>query len=103
MLRLPGLYWARKLVGRRRFAYTTPNAAAGECSMAFGLTGPNVAVGRGKDAGVEAMEVARDLIAAGHCDRIVVIDVDAPGPLSRLLATTLGWKVRFGARATLLE
>ncbi|MEO7093847.1 MAG: beta-ketoacyl synthase N-terminal-like domain-containing protein [Polyangiales bacterium] len=87
----------------RRFAYTTPNAAAGECSMAFGLTGPNVAVGRGADAGVEAMEIARDLIAAKTGKRMVVIDVDAPGPMAELLATTLGWNVRFGARATLLE
>jgi 3-oxoacyl-[acyl-carrier-protein] synthase II len=87
----------------RRFAYTTPNAAAGECSMAFGLTGPNVAVGRGVDAGTEAMEVARDLIASGRATRMVVVDVDAPGPMARLLATTLGWDVRFGARATLIE
>jgi 3-oxoacyl-[acyl-carrier-protein] synthase II len=87
----------------RRFAYTTPNAAAGECSMAFGLTGPNVAVGRGVDAGLEALEIARDLIEGGRATRMVVVDVDAPGPMARLLATTLGWPVRFGARATLIE
>ena len=87
----------------RRFAYTTPNAAAGECSIAFGLTGPNVAVGRGPDAAVEAMEVARDLVSGGHAARVVVVEVDAPGPLAHLLATTLGWDVRFGARASLVE
>ena len=42
----------------RRFAYTTPNAAAGECSMAFGLTGPNLAVSRGLDAHAPAQATA---------------------------------------------
>lgn len=87
----------------RRFAYTTPNAAAGECAIAFGLTGPNVAVSRGPDAATEAEEVAQDLIAAGDAERVVVVDVDAEGPVAIELAQATGWPVRFGARARLLE
>ena len=87
----------------RRFAYTTPNAAAGECAIAFGLTGPNLAVGRGVDAAVEARELAHDLVACGDAEQVVVIDVDAEGPMTTMLAATLGLDVRFGARATLLR
>lgn len=87
----------------RRFAYTTPNAAAGECAIAFGLTGPNLAVGRGEDAWREAEEIARDLIAAGDARRAVVIGLDADGPAARLQAERGGFAVRFGARALLLE
>src|SRR6185312_16760143 len=39
----------------RRFPYTSPNAVAGECSLAFVLTGPNLAVGSGLHGGVEAL------------------------------------------------
>jgi len=87
----------------RRFAYTTPNAAAGECAMAFGLTGPNLAVSRGPDAYAEANEVARDLIRGGDAERIVVVEVDAGGPAARAIAEATGWPVRFGATARLLE
>lgn len=87
----------------RRFAYTTPNAAAGECAMAFGLTGPNLAVSRGWDAAVEAEEVARDLIAAGDAEAVVVVDVDARGPVAREVAAAVGVDVPWGARARLLE
>ncbi|MGZ3448105.1 MAG: beta-ketoacyl synthase N-terminal-like domain-containing protein [Polyangiales bacterium] len=85
----------------RRFAYTTPNASAGECAMAFGLTGPNLAVSRGVDAEVEAEEIARDLIGAGDATKIVVVSVDAAGPMATRVAQTAGWNVRFGARARL--
>jgi 3-oxoacyl-[acyl-carrier-protein] synthase-1/3-oxoacyl-[acyl-carrier-protein] synthase II len=87
----------------RRFAYTTPNAAAGECAMAFSLTGPNIAVSRGPSAYEEASEVARDLLRAGDAERVVVVEVDAGGPAARSIATATGWPVHFGARARLLE
>lgn len=87
----------------RRFAYTTPNAAAGECAMAFHLTGPNLAVSRGVDAKIEAREVARDLIASGDADRVVVLEVDAGGPAAREIATLTHWPVKFGAVARLIE
>lgn len=87
----------------RRFAYTTPNAAAGECAMAFGLTGPNIAVSRGIDAADEAREVASVLIRAGDADRVAVVTVDSGGPAAREIAAATGWPVRFGATARLLE
>jgi 3-oxoacyl-[acyl-carrier-protein] synthase-1/3-oxoacyl-[acyl-carrier-protein] synthase II len=87
----------------RRFAYTTPNAAAGECAIAFALTGPNLAVGRGEDAWDEAEEIGRDLIAAGDAERMVVIGLEAEGPMARLQASCAPFTVRFGARALLLE
>lgn len=87
----------------RRFAYTTPNAAAGECAMAFALTGPNIAVSRGVDAATEAEEIARDLIGAGDGERIVVVSVDAAGPMAVRVAKEAGWDVRFGARARLFS
>jgi 3-oxoacyl-[acyl-carrier-protein] synthase II len=87
----------------RRFAYTTPNAAAGECAMAFGLTGPNLAVSRGVDAYAEANEIARDLIVGGDAERVVVVEVDSGGPAARAIADATGWPVRFGATARLLE
>ncbi len=76
-------------VGRgepRRFPYTTPNAAAGECAVAFGLTGPAFAVGCGPHGGLEALATAADLVRAGVAERIVVVAVDEAGPGSRRVA-----------------
>ena len=70
----------------RRFPYTTPNAPAGECAVAFGLTGPAFAVGGGPHGGIEALMVARDLVRAGTADRIVVVAVDEAGDASRGVA-----------------
>lgn len=70
----------------RRFPYTTPNAAAGECAIAFGLTGPAFAVGGGAHGGLEALAVAADLVRTGVADRIVVVAVDEAGQGSRHVA-----------------
>ena len=70
----------------RRFPYTTPNASAGECAVAFGMTGPAFAVGGGPHGGVEALAVAADLVRGGVADRIVVVGVDEAGEGSRRLA-----------------
>lgn len=67
----------------RRFPFTTPNAAAGECAVAFGLEGPAFAVGGGAHGGIEALAVAADLVRAGHAERIVVVAADEGGPASR--------------------
>jgi 3-oxoacyl-[acyl-carrier-protein] synthase-1/3-oxoacyl-[acyl-carrier-protein] synthase II len=69
----------------RRFPYTSPNAAAGECSIAFGLTGPSFSVGGGMHAAVEALASAAVLVEAGDSDRIVVVAVDEAGPVTRAL------------------
>ncbi|MBX3227184.1 MAG: 3-oxoacyl-ACP synthase [Labilithrix sp.] len=70
----------------RRFPYTTPNAAAGECAVAFGLDGPAFAVGGGPHGGLEAIAVAADLVRARVADRIVVVAADEAGEVSARLA-----------------
>ncbi|MFI5297820.1 MAG: beta-ketoacyl synthase N-terminal-like domain-containing protein [Polyangiales bacterium] len=87
----------------RRFAYTTPNAAAGECAIAFALTGPNLCVGRGPDAAVEADEVARDLLRARDARRVVVVTTETAGTLSRAIVEAAGGRAHPGATAWLLE
>ncbi len=64
----------------RRFPYTSPNAVAGEASIAFGLTGPSFAVGSGLHAGVEALAVGAQLVQAGDADDVVVVATDEVGP-----------------------
>src|SRR5262249_55361472 len=82
---------ARRAEGRR-FPYTTPNAAAGECAVALGLSGPSFAVGGGPHGGIEALSVAAALVSRGVADRIVVVAADESGPASQRLApgTTSG-------------
>lgn len=67
----------------RRFPYTTPNAAAGECAVAFSLGGPAFAVGAGPHGGIEALAVAADLVRTGSADRVLVIAADEVGEASR--------------------
>lgn len=74
----------------RRFPYTTPNAPAGECAVAFGLTGPAFAVGGGPHGGIEAIAVAADLVRAGVIDRVVVVAVDEVGEASARLSPDAG-------------
>ncbi len=75
----------------RRFPHTSPNAVAGECSLAFSLTGPNLAVGSGLHGGVEALAIAAALVRAGDAERIVVVAVDAPRRAARAVAESCGW------------
>jgi 3-oxoacyl-[acyl-carrier-protein] synthase II len=70
----------------RRFPYTTPNAPAGECAVALGLTGPAFAVGGGPHGGLEALAVAADLVRGGIAERVVVVGVDEAGEGSRRVA-----------------
>ncbi len=83
----------------RRFPYTSPNAAVGECSVVFGLTGPSFAVGSGFHAGLEALAVARDLVSSGCADRVVVIAVDDVGPTVAAMCDRLGLVAASGAVA----
>jgi 3-oxoacyl-[acyl-carrier-protein] synthase-1/3-oxoacyl-[acyl-carrier-protein] synthase II len=84
----------------RRFPYTSPNAVAGECSIAFGLRGPSFAVGGGTHAAVEAIAAATVLIEAGDADRIVVVAADEVGPAARAMGLA---RVGSGAVALLLD
>jgi 3-oxoacyl-[acyl-carrier-protein] synthase-1/3-oxoacyl-[acyl-carrier-protein] synthase II len=88
------------MVEPRAFPYTAPNAAAGECSIAYRLTGPNLAVGAGLHGGLEALAVGCELVAAGDADAMVVVAADAPGPAAEVLARAAGWRLpAFGAVA----
>jgi 3-oxoacyl-[acyl-carrier-protein] synthase II len=69
----------------RRFPYTSPNAVAGECSIAFGLSGPSFAVGGGMHAALEALAVGAVLVEAGDAERVAVVAVDDAGPITRAL------------------
>jgi 3-oxoacyl-[acyl-carrier-protein] synthase-1/3-oxoacyl-[acyl-carrier-protein] synthase II len=87
----------------RRFPATSPNACAGHVAIAFGLTGLAHAVGTGAEAALEALEVARDWIAAGDVDAVLVIAVEQGGPTSeRVLAASGLAPVRPGARGLVL-
>jgi hypothetical protein len=71
----------------RRFPGTSPNACAGHVAIAFGLGGLSHAVGAGAGAAVEALEVARDWLAAGDLDAVLVVGAEQAGPTaSRVLA-----------------
>jgi 3-oxoacyl-[acyl-carrier-protein] synthase II len=87
----------------RRFPFTTPNAAAGECAVVFGLTGPAFAVGGGPHGGIEALMVGRDLVQSGVVDRVVVVAADHAGEATARLApeTTSGAVAMLVARAGL--
>ena len=84
----------------RRFAYTSPNTVAGECSIAFGLEGPSFAMGGGLHAGVEALVAATLLVEGGDVDRLVVVAVDDVGPVTCAL---LGDALTTGAVACLVS
>jgi 3-oxoacyl-[acyl-carrier-protein] synthase II len=92
-------------VDPRLFPATTPNAAAGHCAIAFGLTGPNFAVGAGLGGGIEALCAAAELVAAHDADRMVVVAADEAGPASRQWLELVGLSHRAlerGAVAVLL-
>ncbi len=84
----------------RRFPHTSPNAAAGECSIAFGLTGPSFSLGGGLHAALEALAAAALLVEAGDADRVVVVAADASGPATRAF---VGDALRSGAVAVLVS
>jgi hypothetical protein len=69
----------------RRFPATSPNAAAGECAIAFGLTGPTFGVGADLHGGLEALQVGHDLVAAGDAPAMLVVAADLAGVVSSAL------------------
>ncbi|HEX7667225.1 MAG TPA: beta-ketoacyl synthase N-terminal-like domain-containing protein [Polyangiaceae bacterium] len=88
----------------RRFPYTSPNAVAGECGVAFGLTGPGLAVASGLHGGLEALAIGFALVRAGDAERVVVVAVDEIGEAARALASAAGYgELTSGAVALLLS
>jgi 3-oxoacyl-[acyl-carrier-protein] synthase II len=81
----------------RRFPYTSPNAAAGECGVAFGFTGPGFGVGTGPGAGLEALCVAADLVRSGDAESMVVVAVDVVGATVGAMCARLGLTSSSGA------
>jgi 3-oxoacyl-[acyl-carrier-protein] synthase-1/3-oxoacyl-[acyl-carrier-protein] synthase II len=86
----------------RRFPYTSPNAAAGECSIAFGLDGPSFSVGGGPHAALEALAAAAVLVESGDADSMVVVAADDLGPAALALGLAID-EARSGALAVLLS
>ncbi len=84
----------------RRFPYTSPNAVAGQCSIAFALTGPSFSVGGGMHAALEALACASVLVESGDADRMVVVAADDVGPTA--LASG-GGSLKAGAVAVLVS
>lgn len=63
----------------RRFPATSPNACAGQVSIAFGLGGPAHAVGSGSQVDYEALQVAHTWIAAGDARAMLVVVAEQTG------------------------
>ncbi|HUI25322.1 MAG TPA: beta-ketoacyl synthase N-terminal-like domain-containing protein [Candidatus Kryptonia bacterium] len=64
----------------RLFAYTVSSAAAGEVSIALGITGPNVTAHMGFAAGLGAVGYGVDLIQMGKADVVLAGGADVIGP-----------------------
>jgi len=67
----------------RRFPATSPNLAPGRAAIAFGLQGPNLSVGAGPAAALEALLLGIDLLAAGDAQSLLVLAVEDVGPVVR--------------------
>ncbi|WP_437964971.1 beta-ketoacyl synthase N-terminal-like domain-containing protein [Sorangium sp. So ce260] len=95
-----------RFVEPRLFPATSPNAIAGECAIAYQLTGPSFAVGAGLGGALEALRAAAELVASSDADRMVVVAADDAGPVARELLGLTGAQHRAlacGAVALLLQ
>jgi 3-oxoacyl-[acyl-carrier-protein] synthase-1/3-oxoacyl-[acyl-carrier-protein] synthase II len=92
-------------VDPRLFPDTSPNAGAGHCAIAYGLTGPNFAVNAGMAGAVEALLAAAELVAAGDAPRMLVVAADDAGPAARCFVELVAPEraLERGAVALLLE
>jgi 3-oxoacyl-[acyl-carrier-protein] synthase-1/3-oxoacyl-[acyl-carrier-protein] synthase II len=70
-------------VDPRLFPATSPNAGAGHCAIAYGLTGPCFAVNGGLAGSIEALAAGAELIASGDVDRMVIVAADDDGETAR--------------------
>jgi len=96
--RKPGLS-----VEPRRFPATSPNLPAGVCSIAFDFRGPSLAIGGGPNAADDALAVARELVAAGDAEHVVLVTCNDVGPTTRMLCGAAGLEVpEDGAEAVVL-
>jgi 3-oxoacyl-[acyl-carrier-protein] synthase II len=86
----------------RRFPATSPNACAGHVAIAFGLGGPSHAVGSGRGAATEALQVARDWLRSGDADAMLVVAAEHAAVEARRVLDAVGVTLPNGARALLL-
>ncbi|HVW28998.1 MAG TPA: beta-ketoacyl synthase N-terminal-like domain-containing protein [Polyangiaceae bacterium] len=77
-------------VDPRRFPSTSPNLAAGNCTIAFGLHGPALSVGASPDADLEALMVGFDLVCAGDAEAVIVVAAEHVGEAVRRLWAAMG-------------
>jgi 3-oxoacyl-[acyl-carrier-protein] synthase-1/3-oxoacyl-[acyl-carrier-protein] synthase II len=77
-------------VDPRRFPSTSPNLAAGNASIAFGLLGPSLAVGASPDADIEALIVGLALVRAGDAENVLVVAAEQVGDVVRELWAAMG-------------
>jgi 3-oxoacyl-[acyl-carrier-protein] synthase-1/3-oxoacyl-[acyl-carrier-protein] synthase II len=101
------LFDERRRAGRavepRRFPPTSPNLAAGQCSIAFGIRGPSLSVGAGLGAPFEVLRLAADFLDGGDADAVLVVFADEVGALVSDLWRAAGWPVPgHGACAAIL-
>jgi 3-oxoacyl-(acyl-carrier-protein) synthase len=90
-------------VDPRRFPSTSPNLAAGNCSIAFGLLGPSLSVGASPDADLEALGVGLALVRAGDADGVLVVAAEQVGDVVRELWAAMGLRAPAdGAAAVVL-
>jgi nucleotide-binding universal stress UspA family protein len=59
-------------------------------AIAFGLGGPSHAVGAGPKAALEALDVARDWLAAGDADALLVVAAEQAGSTAGRALAALG-------------
>ena len=84
-------YWSRiaargaRFAEPRRFPYTSPNACAGEAALLFGIRGPTLAVGGAPGLASQAVDVARDLLAAGLVDEAIAVEATEASPAATAL------------------
>lgn len=74
----------------RRFPGTSPNLAAGEASILFGMRGPVLTLGGDPALGDQASVVAEDLLRAGHVDAAIVVQVEEASAAAACVASAGG-------------
>lgn len=74
----------------RLFAYTLPSSPIGEITIHYGARGPAEALISGRHAGVEALQRAARLCAAGLADLAIAVAVDTGGATLSALGHVVG-------------
>jgi hypothetical protein len=68
--------WLAGQAGTLHFPYTAPSVLPGEVAIEFGLTGPYVILIGGASATIDALWQVGRMVAAGQCERALVLAVE---------------------------